>query len=141
MRSVFVFICISCVLISGCADSRTEVDVGITSTDIMTHVAENGGRMLVVRIHNRSDSPVIVGIAFFLGNPEEGGTKIGNGLIEIKARDTGGSGVPWAVSPGEHEVFVRLSLDTKFRDKVAGDNIASAMLAVEDTPQQRPERD
>ena len=106
-------------------------DLSISPKDISLTRAEDGRLLIAVKMHNNGNVSVAdVDVKFFLGNPEEGGTLIGQGGLAIEPNSSAVEAIPWDVGDGEYEVFVIVDPDDKIKEINEENNRASKVVKV-----------
>lgn len=109
-----------------------KIDLAISPRDIFLTKSEKYDRLIAVKIHNNSYLRVPnVDARFFLGDPEEGGTLIGQGGLAVEPGRSAVEAIPWDVEDGEYEVFVIIDPENQIAEANEDNNKASKIVRVD----------
>lgn len=111
---------------------KGKIDLAISLKDIFLTRDENGRLLIAVDIHNKGNIRVShVDARYFMGNPEEGGTLIGQGGLAIEPDSSAIEAIHWDVDDGEYEVFVIVDPENQIAETNEDNNQASRIVRVD----------
>ena len=113
------------------AHAPKDIDVWIKPEDI--HLVDGDYcRFISAAVHSSGRGTIPnVTVRFYLGDPDKGGKKIGEGGLSLEAGKTAAEMTPWDAAPGKYDIYAVVDPDNRIAETDETNNRAHATITIE----------